>query len=86
MFTGRRVVFRRISRFINFTKMENELTVMSNIKLLEEEKRLFDSLLAVVHENQLNLTLRVAGGWVRDKVPILLDRYWAWNRRTSTSR
>lgn len=71
MFTGRRVVFRRISRFINFTKMENELTVMSNIKLLDEEKRLFDSLLAVVQENQLNLTLRVAGGWVRDKVPVL---------------
>lgn len=71
MFTGRRVVFRRISRFINFTKMENELTVMSNIRLLDEEKRLFDSLLAVVQENQLNLTLRVAGGWVRDKVPIL---------------
>lgn len=68
MLTGRRFVVRKICRFINFTKMENELTVLSRINLLPEEERLFDSLLAVVAENHLKLTLRVAGGWVRDKV------------------
>lgn len=40
----------------------------SSIPLSPEETQLFDTLLAVVEDEQLGTTLRVAGGWVRDKV------------------
>jgi hypothetical protein len=39
-----------------------------NITLTELEKRIFKTFMDVVEENKLNTTLRVAGGWVRDKV------------------
>ena len=39
-----------------------------SIPLSPEEAQLFDTLLAVVEDEQLGTTLRVAGGWVRDKV------------------
>jgi tRNA nucleotidyltransferase (CCA-adding enzyme) len=38
------------------------------IILLEKEKNLFDFLLAFIQEEKLNVVLRVAGGWVRDKL------------------
>jgi len=38
------------------------------IELTSDEKRLFEVLLDIVHENELTTTLRVAGGWVRDKL------------------
>jgi tRNA nucleotidyltransferase/poly(A) polymerase len=40
------------------------------VKLLltQKEKDLFDLLLSVVKDSNLNTTLRVAGGWVRDKL------------------
>ena len=40
----------------------------SQIVLTENENRIFNTLLKVVEVNELNTTLRVAGGWVRDKV------------------
>lgn len=43
----------------------------SLINLTENELRLFKTLLAIVKEYNLQTTLRVAGGWVRDKVSIL---------------
>jgi len=39
-----------------------------NITLTELEKKIFKTFMDVVEENKLNTTLRVAGGWVRDKV------------------
>lgn len=41
---------------------------MPVISLSSLERRIFDLLLAVVHDRNLGLTLRVAGGWVRDKL------------------
>ncbi len=39
-----------------------------NIKLNEKEESIFALLLDVLQENGLKTTLRVAGGWVRDKL------------------
>ena len=39
-----------------------------NITLTDQEKKIFKTLMDVVEENELKTTLRVAGGWVRDKV------------------
>jgi tRNA nucleotidyltransferase (CCA-adding enzyme) len=39
-----------------------------SITLTPTEERIFALLLEVVAENNLKTTLRVAGGWVRDKV------------------
>jgi tRNA nucleotidyltransferase/poly(A) polymerase len=39
-----------------------------NITLSEQEQKIFKTLMEVVEEHQLKTTLRVAGGWVRDKV------------------
>jgi hypothetical protein len=38
------------------------------IELTEEEEKIFQRLLDVVRHFDLCTTLRVAGGWVRDKV------------------
>ncbi len=38
------------------------------LTLLEEEKDFFDILKRVVRDNNLNSTIRVAGGWVRDRL------------------
>lgn len=38
------------------------------LELTDLERRLFDILLSVVQDYKLRTTLRVAGGWVRDKV------------------
>ena len=44
-------------------------TLVTDIRLTEQEQRLFETLLDVVRDNkELNTTLRVAGGWVRDKL------------------
>jgi hypothetical protein len=39
-----------------------------NITLTELEQKIFKTLMEVVEEQKLKTTLRVAGGWVRDKV------------------
>ena len=41
---------------------------MSEIKLTSEEQELFDLLLKINDERRLGLTMRVAGGWVRDRI------------------
>ena len=43
------------------------------IALTNKETQIFQTLMDVVQANQLNTTLRVAGGWVRDKVRNLID-------------
>jgi hypothetical protein len=57
-----------------------------NIKLTPIEQQVFDTLITYTRELQLNTVLRVAGGWVRDKVRSFSTRSWAGNRRISTSR
>nr|XP_043617412.1 tRNA nucleotidyltransferase cca2 isoform X2 [Erigeron canadensis]XP_043617413.1 tRNA nucleotidyltransferase cca2 isoform X2 [Erigeron canadensis] len=42
--------------------------VKENIDLTEKEKQIFDRLLQVVYHFKLETKLRVAGGWVRDKL------------------
>ncbi|KAK4534916.1 hypothetical protein CDCA_CDCA03G0941 [Cyanidium caldarium] len=44
------------------------LTLRSTIELTESERRIFDLLLQVNRYHRLNTVLRVAGGWVRDKL------------------
>ena len=38
------------------------------ISVTPAEQKLFDTLLTICKENNLKTTMRVAGGWVRDKV------------------
>lgn len=38
------------------------------LPLTEAEQRLFETLLTMVKDEGLKTTLRVAGGWVRDKI------------------
>ena len=45
-----------------------EKSLEAKIKVTQQEQKLFDTLMTIVKENNLNTTLRVAGGWVRDKV------------------
>lgn len=42
--------------------------LQSTISLTSKESQLFEFLLDVVKQYQCNVVLRVAGGWVRDKV------------------
>ncbi|XP_028118841.1 putative CCA tRNA nucleotidyltransferase 2 [Camellia sinensis] len=45
--------------------------VKDNIDLTDKEKQIFDRLLQVLRHFNLQTQLRVAGGWVRDKVRVL---------------
>ena len=49
-------------------QQSNKHRVDVNITLTEQEKQIFETLQSIVEENDLKTTLRVAGGWVRDKV------------------
>ena len=44
------------------------LSLESKISLTPKEDAIFSFLLSVLQEKQLKTTLRVAGGWVRDKL------------------
>jgi len=46
----------------------NNVTKTGIIEISEGEGRLFSFLLTVLRETKTQTTLRVAGGWVRDKV------------------
>lgn len=48
--------------------MELEYVFKGKIKLDEKEEQIFEILKDVLKVNNLNTTMRVAGGWVRDKV------------------
>jgi len=45
-----------------------------HIEITDKEQKLFDTLLAIVKANNLKTTLRCAGGWVRDKVSLIINR------------
>ena len=46
----------------------NTHKITKEIKLSDNEKKIFEFLLSILKDHALNLTLRVAGGWVRDKL------------------
>ncbi len=48
--------------------MEQEFTKNSHIHLTEKERELFSLFQDLILDKQLRTTIRVAGGWVRDKV------------------
>ena len=52
--------------------MMKRKVIQDSISLLKDEEKLFGFLLDVVKKNETSTTLRVAGGWVRDK---LLGRF-----------
>lgn len=47
---------------------EYSTLLTSEIQLTEKEENIFAFLMDIVKENNLNTTVRVAGGWVRDKL------------------
>ncbi|KAF9610723.1 hypothetical protein IFM89_024573 [Coptis chinensis] len=53
---------------ISLTEGQQEVKVKEKIQLNEKEKQIFDRLLQVVTHFNLQTQLRVAGGWVRDKL------------------
>lgn len=68
---------RNKSSYFNFSyfkkynqrEMEIEYTFKSEkLDLTEKEEKIFSLLKKVAEKNQLNTVMRVAGGWVRDKV------------------
>lgn len=52
----------------NNHEMEAEYSYRGEISLTEKEKEIFDHLKNTVEKFNLGSTMRVAGGWVRDKV------------------
>lgn len=60
--------YRRLFRTFNiFGKMEREMMV-DHIKLLPQEQKIFDILREAAQTAEKPVVMRVAGGWVRDKV------------------
>ncbi len=57
-------------RRLYFMEIETHTTyaVRDTITLNETEKKIFDIFKNFVEESKLKTTIRVAGGWVRDKV------------------
>ena len=47
---------------------KTETNLEAKIRVTPQEQKIFDTLMTIVKENNLKTTLRVAGGWVRDKV------------------
>jgi hypothetical protein len=56
-----------------------------NIQLTAQEELLFSTLLNYKKELELKTVMRVAGGWVRDKVIPTTIRLWAKNHTTLIS-
>lgn len=50
----------------------SSVQVKDHIDLTEHEEKIFNCLLQVVEQFNLKTQLRVAGGWVRDKVLVLI--------------
>eukprot|EP00339_Tiarina_fusa_P007177 CAMPEP_0117045854 /NCGR_PEP_ID=MMETSP0472-20121206/31727_1 /TAXON_ID=693140 ORGANISM="Tiarina fusus, Strain LIS" /NCGR_SAMPLE_ID=MMETSP0472 /ASSEMBLY_ACC=CAM_ASM_000603 /LENGTH=83 /DNA_ID=CAMNT_0004758025 /DNA_START=49 /DNA_END=296 /DNA_ORIENTATION=- len=48
--------------------MNTNFTLQEKINITPSEKELFEFLLSVVENNQTKTVMRVAGGWVRDKL------------------
>ena len=74
------MLFTRLT--YNYIRMQHSL---ANIKLNQTENDLFNTLTQYKQELGLHTVMRVAGGWVRDKVDINTYRSWAKNRMISIS-
>ncbi|MDR3549736.1 MAG: hypothetical protein P4M11_15930 [Candidatus Pacebacteria bacterium] len=63
-----------------------KVKLVDTVTLSEYEAKLFGELLDIVNTKKLGTTLRVAGGWVRDKVfPRLLLPISSWATKAATS-
>jgi len=51
------------------------IELKENIELTDKERKIFDRLLSTLRYCNLDTQLRVAGGWVRDKVHAALYRF-----------
>ncbi|THF96961.1 hypothetical protein TEA_003592 [Camellia sinensis var. sinensis] len=60
--------FSHRQRAMSTTIFPTTVLVKDNIDLTDKEKQIFDRLLQVLRHFNLQTQLRVAGGWVRDKV------------------
>ncbi|XP_073013457.1 tRNA nucleotidyltransferase cca2 [Typha latifolia] len=60
--------FRLLCGCVVARSMESSIAVKDRIDLTEKEERIFRRLLEVVRHFNLETQLRVAGGWVRDKL------------------
>lgn len=56
------------SKILEEKSETNNHKITKEIKLSDNEKKIFEFLLSILKDHALNLTLRVAGGWVRDKL------------------
>ena len=56
------------SRDSSSSSASSTTTIVPDIVLTDQEKRLFKMFREVVKNNNLNTTVRVAGGWVRDRL------------------
>lgn len=54
--------------FLQTSEPKTSYTVNQEISLTVKEKEIFDFMIEVLKENDKKTTLRVAGGWVRDKL------------------
>lgn len=66
--TRKSITYNYIYNYIKLDFLVNERRI---VKLNQNETKIFELLRACVKETKLPVTLRVAGGWVRDKVIIL---------------
>ena len=82
MLIARRVLRRR---FNFFGEME-PLGYSGEVKLTALEEKLFAVFRLAAKKSGKPVVLRVAGGWVRDKVACVLSRSSAARTTTSTSR
>jgi tRNA nucleotidyltransferase/poly(A) polymerase len=55
------------------TNPYKKFQINKEIQITPLEQKIFDELMDVVKDHQLKTTLRVAGGWVRDKVSNIGD-------------
>jgi len=46
-------------------------SIAQGVRFTDNERQIVDLLKRVVRERNLNTTLRISGGWVRDKVCLL---------------
>lgn len=71
LFPRTKVLYRYCRAMSNTNGALSEIppvVVKENIDLTDKEKQIFDRLLQVLHHFSLETKLRVAGGWVRDKL------------------
>ena len=63
--------------------MESSFKAKTQINLNEKEQEIFGTLKNVLQKYELKTTLRVAGGWVRDKVTFYqatnIYLFYKWN-------